>query len=272
MHENKITLDQEWYEDSESKTGWNTLGWNVPEGYELCEILDIDKHGNPTLASFIKSNNNNTFMETEHSNEMTTEVKIQKAVEELFNSSRGRWISVKDMSFTFFLKKYEIYTPAIASAFSQTLVDMGIIEKKGVGLGTEYKTLTGFIPDLSAVSQKVMDACHLAKDGYPYSSSSDLRPERKRRAYKKREKSNTKVIERVFNLKDLKFFIKNDCIVQGKVIGTFLDGNDKVNVRLEYFDTLSGEIHEKIDLLHTRVYDTVDQCLLFLKSSVVVYK
>lgn len=50
---NSIVLEQEWYESEDEKNGWGSLGWDEPEGYELEEILDTDKHGHPTKAVFI---------------------------------------------------------------------------------------------------------------------------------------------------------------------------------------------------------------------------
>jgi len=47
-----IVLGQEWYEDLEEKTGWLGSGWNEPDGYELMEIIDSDKFGNPIQAIF----------------------------------------------------------------------------------------------------------------------------------------------------------------------------------------------------------------------------
>ena len=49
----RIVLSQDWFESNDSKTGWDTIGWNEPKGYELEKVLDTDKYGNPTLATFI---------------------------------------------------------------------------------------------------------------------------------------------------------------------------------------------------------------------------
>ena len=49
----RIVLSQDWFESEDSKTGWDTIGWNEPKGFELEKVLNTDKYGNPTLATFI---------------------------------------------------------------------------------------------------------------------------------------------------------------------------------------------------------------------------
>lgn len=46
------THTQEWYEDSDSKTGWEGMGWHEEEDFELVDYIDVDKFGNPTKALF----------------------------------------------------------------------------------------------------------------------------------------------------------------------------------------------------------------------------
>lgn len=54
--ERRIVL-QDWYETEYSKTGWDSHGWifkddyqGLTTGWEIVEILDSDKYGNPTLG------------------------------------------------------------------------------------------------------------------------------------------------------------------------------------------------------------------------------
>jgi len=52
-----ITGYQEWYEDTDSKTGWWGTGWFDKKGksledYELVEYTESDKHYNPIEATF----------------------------------------------------------------------------------------------------------------------------------------------------------------------------------------------------------------------------
>lgn len=43
---------QDWFETSESKTGWEGTGWNEDEGFELVDYLETDKFDHPTKALF----------------------------------------------------------------------------------------------------------------------------------------------------------------------------------------------------------------------------
>jgi hypothetical protein len=52
--ENGIILTQEWYEDSEERTGWVSSGWDEPDGYVLERVLDSDKYGHPIKAVFVR--------------------------------------------------------------------------------------------------------------------------------------------------------------------------------------------------------------------------
>lgn len=56
-----IEANQEWVEDSESKTGWMGLGWMDKNGnpideseYEISHIFSRDKYYNPVGAVFVK--------------------------------------------------------------------------------------------------------------------------------------------------------------------------------------------------------------------------
>lgn len=47
-----MVLEQEWLESEEGKNGWEAEGWGEPDGFELIEILDTDKHDHPTKGRF----------------------------------------------------------------------------------------------------------------------------------------------------------------------------------------------------------------------------
>ena len=53
----KRIVTQEWYETECTKTGWESHGWSfkddgIPMSYKwtITDIIDTDKHYNPTLA------------------------------------------------------------------------------------------------------------------------------------------------------------------------------------------------------------------------------
>ena len=46
---------QEWTEDED---GWTGSGWNEPDGYEMQEIIQEDKHSHPTRAVFVYTGGN----------------------------------------------------------------------------------------------------------------------------------------------------------------------------------------------------------------------
>jgi hypothetical protein len=48
----KIVLTQDWFEDSNEKTGWVGTGFDEPPGFEMVQPLDIDKYGNVLSAEF----------------------------------------------------------------------------------------------------------------------------------------------------------------------------------------------------------------------------
>lgn len=43
---------QDWWEEEESKTGWEGSGWGEEKDFELVEYLEEDKFSNPTKALF----------------------------------------------------------------------------------------------------------------------------------------------------------------------------------------------------------------------------
>lgn len=50
-------VEQQWYETELSKTGWDSHGWvfrddyqGIINGWEIVDILDMDKHYNPILG------------------------------------------------------------------------------------------------------------------------------------------------------------------------------------------------------------------------------
>jgi hypothetical protein len=55
----RVWCTQDWEEDDTSKTGFSSMGWFIEDGYpfdeigyELEEVIETDKHGNPIKAWF----------------------------------------------------------------------------------------------------------------------------------------------------------------------------------------------------------------------------
>lgn len=56
--------EKNWFESSDSKTGWESYGWGEDDGFEIVQYLESDKYGNPTKALF--KYNGAVFLGSQH--------------------------------------------------------------------------------------------------------------------------------------------------------------------------------------------------------------
>lgn len=163
---------------------------------------------------------------------------LELALEEILNvQNMNVWISVKDRPISKILESAGVekkYSPYVLKALSK----LGLIEEEGEIGGKRYMVKSQIIPDIKFLVKTIHEEAKANRkpyyvpvaerenkdfEGYPESSSSDLR---QKRAYKRKDAHQVspspaiKVKRQVIipNLGDMRFALKDGGIVEGKII------------------------------------------------------
>lgn len=162
---------------------------------------------------------------------------LELALEEILNvSNMNVWISVKDRPIGKILESAGVekkYSPYVLKALSK----LGLVEEEGDLAGKRYMVKSQIIPDIKYLVKTIHEEAKSERksyyvpvaerenkefEGYPESSSSDLR---QKRAYKRKDAHQDsspaiKVTRQVIipNLGDIRFALKDGGIVEGKII------------------------------------------------------
>lgn len=146
------------------------------------------------------------------------------------------WISVRQRSITSILKENGVDVN-FSSAFLEELRNVGLVETDSCGVGLKYKVNTLNIPDIKFLVQRIYDN-HKARrvkgtvnDGYPTSSSSDLRPMRHvSHSFAGRSGAVKIIPHEVAKLGDIGYILEDNQVKEVMVIGIQYDPHDRARI------------------------------------------
>lgn len=162
---------------------------------------------------------------------------LELAVREVVKPENlNRWVSVRERSITGILKACDVDVN-FSSAFLEELRNVGLIETTSSGCGLRYMVRTLQIPDSAFLARKIYDNFkertrkNKVNDGYLSSSSSDLRPMRKRVSCKAGESGSVKVLPvEIAKLGDVGYVVRDNAIYECMVIGISYDAHDRKRI------------------------------------------
>ena len=146
------------------------------------------------------------------------------------------WVSVRQRSITSILKENGVDVN-YSSAFLEELRSVGLVETDSCGVGLKYKVNTTNIPDVKFLVQKIYDnhkarrAKGTVNDGYPTSSSGDLRPMRHVSHSSAGRSGAVKIIPaEIAQLGEIGYIVRDNSIQEVMVVGIAFDSQERRRV------------------------------------------
>lgn len=167
---------------------------------------------------------------------------LELALAEIINvGTLNTWVSVKDRSINKILAQAGV-NRNYSSVVLDELKKLGLAEGEGERSGMRYKIISNIIPDVSNLAlviyqrfnKKIKDyndrRTSSCSEGYPESEQKDLFPIRFKKEKEEKHDPKTLTMKRqviIPNLGDMRFIVRDNKIIEGKIISLFYGEDDK---------------------------------------------
>lgn len=196
---------------------------------------------------------------------------IKKVLVDLYDEKYvNKWVESRERPITRLIIQNGLQSN-YSCAFTEVLKQKNILETRSAGVAMQYFLNGESIPDFDIVAEQIyqnyIDRAkrHRDFDGYPESKESDCRP---KQVVERKTKAGKTIITKREEIKlgDMVYLVKNDMIVEGKVVGMQFNEYDKITYRVKYF---SGEYIANCNV--EKPFRTLEGILFYLRNNFVKY-